>query len=362
MIQIRHCCYNVNLTPPMALALEADAENWASVCARAEELIRALPGRMGSLYFLGNRKEYKVLVAGDFSRHAHDWLDENKDRASLLAPIEEALGGEAFPGRIFVLASRLPVDAVDLTGAPHRDKYLFAQLGGAPWTDEAAAELDWLDASRGAAPILAALKNPAREIVVAGRGFAPLRWHGGAGCEASAEFAPGEGAFRLLIRPSIEGAVKFHIMALAADDEIPAMRIAREKGGIDVISGAEEPQWFDPPAWTPIPEAIRPILDAMLAGKDFECPQCGARHKSGTFLCPEGDIILKGFPLNVGILVANGHYFPLKDYYAHPLSRALVAGDGRIYVYQNAAWVPVGDPSKLIQKVEDDVWYILHRI
>jgi len=138
----------------------------------------------------------------------------------------------------------------------------------------------------------------------------------------------------------------------------------RLKGDCEIINGKEEFPWFAEPSWDEIPEDLKSVVAAGILKTDYKCPQCNGIHRYDTLICPQGDIILKGIPLNTCILFNNdGYFLCLRERYAYSLrnNQRVVTKEGNIYDWETDRWVFL-HKIKAYEEIDNGVWALFHRI
>jgi len=350
-VQERNLYFNVSLSFPIKLVIGPLKETWERTYRLADELIQRLPGRLRTLYFLGNSRSYPLTLPRDFRENAPSWFGENKNRVSLIRPILEE--NKDFKGMLIVVSSHAPVDLNDWQDTEIIKKTLFVRLSSESFGDD----LNEVDAKLGTSRIMEAINNPATRIFIQGEGFVPIRWEIEPNTETEVSYT--DGLFKLTISPP-EERIEVHLKCLARKS--PLLFIEREKGQIEGISGEMEHPFFDEPEWQEIPEEIRPVVEAGISKKNFACPQCGSLHRYDTLICPQGDLILRGLPTTY-LLFTKEKYLPLSDRYAYLLKDglSLITRDGSLYKLHDDGWKYI-KKIEPYERVDDGLWALFHRI
>lgn len=336
--------FDINLSLPIVIVLfpAEDQNDWNAIYYEARDLIESLAGRINSLFFLGSNNRYPIRNPRDFSDNGPNWYNENRGRASLLRPVVEQIGSE-FNGSIAIITSLLPIDIDDWRDTEYWGRMAFIRIG-----------------QRAFGEVIEALDNPVEKIYIAGEGFVPLCFV--TDQNSRSEVVWDEGNFRLTISPSTQS-FSYHIKALCPESP-PSLYIKREKGPIQNIKAYQENQpWFQFPEWRNIDERIAPVIRAGILKREFTCSQCGSSHSYETFICPKGDVILKGMPLSTCILFKENQYLSLTDCFAYPLSNhnKVITKDGKLYELNGSKWNFIKEIAPY-EEVDDGMWGLFHRI
>lgn len=367
--------YTLRYAAPLVLVLEAAPDRWQMIYNLATALMERLPGRCQKLYFLGNRNPYPVALARDLREQAPAWYSANCGRVSCVGPLIETLEQEGYAGQILIIANQCPVDLEDVRQTPvtpHRDaqvpwahdaqerppQLLLANVSVMPFTTAPfTTAIEQVDGQHGIERVLSALEDPPRALQITAPGFVPLGYDLREGGRAQVHETNGE--FRLDIIPSGER-LDLHLRAIA--EISPVLTVRRDKGGVTQVSGAAEAPWWRALLWQPLPEQLRPIVEAGIAGRAFCCPQCGESHPYDCLVCPRGDVILQGLPLNTCLLLSREGWRSLADGYAHPLGgERLLIRTGRIYTQHDGRWLPM-HVLQPYEQVDDDLWALFHTL
>jgi hypothetical protein len=354
--RILNLCFNISFSTPIVLILEPADDLWEKIHVVADGVIQGLPGRIGSIYFLGNTKNYPVSVPRDFRDHVPGWFSENRGRVSLIGPILERLVKKNFRGMSAVVCTRPPVDVDDWINTEIIKRVLFVRIGEEPFDHD----INEINGRLGTDRIRESLENPPKKVLVNGAGFIPLRWE--VSPQVPSQVLHDRREFSLKIDPSGER-LELHIRALCGDDP-PALYIERTKGDVQCpIDGKEEHSWFGEIHWGAIPEELRPVVEAGISKDNYRCPQCDREHGFETLLCPSGDLILKGMPLNTCLLFTRENFLALAEEYAFPLrnGQGIITKDGYLFEWQGGEWVSLGRIGPF-DEVDDGVWALFHRI
>lgn len=346
--------FNVSFSIPLIIVLEPSEEGWERIYRIADGLVQGLPGRIGELHFLGGTRRYPVSVPRDFRDHIPRWFHENRGRVALIGSILERLAREGFRGMVVAVCTGPPIDLEDWIDTEPLERVLFVNLG-----EEAfAGDCSTIDGRLGIERMIDALDNPPLEISVEGAGFVPLCWE--VHPERKAEVVCEDGGFRLKIPPS-EERLELHLKALCGELP-PSLHIKRARGQSEMIRGKEELPWFHESRWVDLPETLKPVVEAGISKGEYLCPQCHERHRYNTYICPEGDMVLKGMPLGTCLLFTREKVLPLSERYAHPLrdGQRIVTREGDLYERMDKGWTHLGriDP---FDEVDDGVWGLFHR-
>lgn len=340
---------------PVTLVLEAvDSDAvWRAIYDLADALVQSLPGRLSRLYFLGNRTSYPITLARDFRDQIPAWYSANRGRVSCLGPLLEDLTEDRNAGRIVVIASQRPVDLEDWPDTEMFSRLVLVQAGAA----FASGEEDWVNSRRGVEQVLAAIDDPPRLLQIKGQDFAPLVYDLREGGQAVVRYEQGE--FRLEITPRGER-LDLHFKALAA--EPPVLQIVRASGGMEQVNGQIETAWCEALSWRPLPAVLQPVVSAGMTRTPFRCPQCGESHAYDCLLCPQGDVILRGLPLNTCLLFSSGRYLVLAGWYAWPLREAqnLLTCQGELYGGQGGGWDFL-HRIEAYEQVDNGIWALFHQ-
>lgn len=350
--------FNLSLSTPLALVLEPSEDNdtWKKIHSIADKLIQSLPGRIEGIYFLGNTKCYPVPAPGDFRNHSPEWFNKNKGRVSLIGPILERLEKKDFKGTLAVICTASPVDADDWIRTEVRKRILFVRTQTHPFN----IGFNEVYGLPGTGPVVEALENHPEEITVKGPGFVPVRWEIDPKMEVSVVYQ--DGSFRLKIIPDGER-MELHIKAICGEI-LPSLFIERVRGDAQShVAAKEEQPWFKEPEWKAIPQDIMPVIKAGLEKGDYTCPQCGREHRYNTLLCPEGDLVLRGMPLDTFLVFKNGTFLTLSELYALPLrdKTKIIIREGDMYEWQGGEWVSIGR-ARPFDEVDDGVWGLFYGI
>jgi|GEM_PF-2028110 len=199
------------------------------------------------------------------------------------------------------------------------------------------------------------LENPIVEVCIKGKGFVPLC----CSINGKVEAIYKNGNFKLKITTE-EERLKLHLKAVGI--EPPLFNIKRIKGNVKVIKGKKENSCFEP-MWKEIPENLKPLVKAGISRNEYVCPQCNKNHRWDVLICPQGDIILKGFPLNTCTLFTKERYLSLTDYYGYPLrsNQRIITREGNLYEWKDDKWERLNIPI-LYTEIDDEMWGLYHRI
>lgn len=345
--------FDVNFPQPVVFLLEAPEEQdkWNRIFNTAYQLLKALPGRVNTVYFLGNRKAYNIALPDDFTRDSPGWYNENKGRVCLVNPIFDKLEKESL--LIVVICSKLPVDIEDWNDSELLERTLFVTISDKPL----GSSYNEIDSRCPTSSIVAALNNPVKEVYIKGNGFVPLCFELESKGKASVDYNENDG-FVLKISAE-EEKVQIHILAIST--EFPKLYVKRNRGKEEIFEAKEENQWFSEPSWQEIDSLWQNIIDAGIKKESFTCPQCKKFHKFSTILCPEGDIILKNLPLGTCVLFKGKEWLPLSDLYAYPLkeNKRVITKEGKLYDYENGIWKFKRDISPY-EEVDNGMWGLFH--
>ena len=352
---VGHYYFHVSFSVPVVVVLEPIEGAWERIRSVADGLIQTLPGRFSGLHFLGNKKQYNINIPRDFREQASGWFTENKFRVALISPIFEALESTKFKGMVAVIASRPPVDINDWFDTDILSRTLFITLDEPFRLDN---EITELQSIRGIDRIRDALENPPLEVSLKGDGFVPLCWEIQQGGEAIINFS--NGYFELQVAP---GGMDFTIHLKAISSEPPVLEIKKKRGNREIIEGERENPWFPDVEWREIPEKLIPVIEAGLQKSQYQCPQCSQYHRYDVFLCPQGDQILTGIPLDTCIIFTQKRYLVPSEQYAYPLknNQRIITRDGNVYELEDKKWKLLNKVT-LYDEVDDGVCGIFHRI
>lgn len=343
--------YTLRYAAPLIMLLEAQTSTWQTVLGLAAGLVERLPGRWQGLYFLGNRTRYSLTLARDLREQAPAWYSANQGRVSCVGPQFEALEQERFSGRIVVLTSQMPVDLEDWLDTATLSRLLMIGVG----EGQASLPVEQIEGRQGVEAILTKLEDPPRTLQIQGPGFVPLTFDIKEGGAVQVQETDGE--FQLNITPGGER-LDLHLRALA--NEPPDLIVQHQKSRATRLAGEPEAPWRREQLWQPLPDALRPVVEAGIANRSFVCPQCGESHPSHCLLCPRGDLILKGMPLNTFILLTRTTWLSLADSFAYPLSdNRLLARNGQLYRWNKERW-ELHHTVHPYEQVDDDRWAIFH--
>lgn len=343
--------FDINISIPVSVILEAGENTWTVTQDIATKLIGSIPGRLHNLYFLGNPTCYSVSIPRDFQDKGPGWFAENKGRVTLVSPILERLQNEKFNGMIVIICSTLPVDMDDWQGSEVSERILVVT------TKETTLGCNYkeINSTSGTESITRLLDNPVKELFIKGTGFVPLCFE-----VKSVKVVIEDGIFRLMIPPLTD---KCHIKALCLE-ELPLLYIKREKGEVQNIKPSKERPWFELSNWQEIPQGLKPIIHAGISKQDFECPQCKKAHPYDTFVCPLGGPILQGLPLSTCILFKKEKYLSITDsLFAYPLknNQKIVTKEGELYEWKDKLWKSINKISPY-EEVDDGVWAVFNKI
>lgn len=347
--------FRVGLSIPLVLVLEPSEDTWDRVYSIGDGLVQSLPGRIEQLYFLGNVQNYSVAIPRDFRDRIPGWFSENKGRVTLIGPILEKLEREGYSGMVVIICTMPPVDVGDWLDTAVIDRTIFVRVGEKHFD----ADLKQVDSSLPLERIIEAFDSPAYEISVEGLGFCPL-WYK-TEPEMAVHIIYEQGGFSLKI-PSPDRRLDLHLKALCPRGA-PSLSIKRRNGWNEVIRGEREHPRFNAPEWEEIPESVRPVIAAGITRTSYLCTYCGAQHDSETFLCPQGDMILRGMPLNTCLLLTKKKYFPLTSWYAYPLNRGsmIITRKGELYRLNDGQWNPLHRVNPF-EEIDDGLWGLFHHI
>ena len=352
---IMNLCFDVALSVPVVIMIEPSKDVWGKAHGKIYELLEILFGRIKGINFLGSRTSYSVPIPREFKDSGPMWFDKNRDRVSLIGHILEELEKERFRGMIVVFCSALPVDVEDWHESDLLERILFVRTAG----ESFGYRYHEIGIEAPPTSIMNAIDNPVKRVFIKGKGFVPLL------CEITpkgkVDLIYKDGEFELVL-PFLEGGFKCHLKCLCKESA-PLLYVKREKGLCEPIEGKDEHPWFDEPKWEKIPERLRPVIEAGILKSEFICPQCKRAHRYDTFICPEGDIILKGMPLNTCILFRKWNYLMLSGFYAYPLKegKRVITSEGKIYDWKGGVWEYMSE-IRPYSEVDNDVWGLFIRI
>jgi len=334
--------FNVNLSLPVIIILEPSEENWNKIFNITLELTKSLPGRVEKIYFLGNKKEYKVFIPQDFEIYSAEWIRENLNRPLLIGKILENLSTDNKKRIIIVINSKEIIDLRDWENSEISKWIVFFNIG----------EESFIDLKR--------IENPIASVYIKNSDFVPLAF----------EIKPeniksiidyNDGKFILKINGDSEQ-LEGHLKTICSD-ELPKLIIQRTKGDPEEFLFQIESTWFSELQWKNIPDNLLTIINSGIDKKDFKCPNCNKIHNYKTLICPEGGTILTDFPLNTVILIKNNKYLSLSDWFAYPLknNERIITIDGNLYDWTKGKWEKV-KVIDLYEEVDNETWGLLHRI
>ena len=345
--------YTLRYAPPLVLVLEAQMQTWQTVLGLAAGFVERLPGRWHGLYFLGNRNFYSITLARDLREQAPAWYNANQGRVSCVGPQFEALEQQGFRGRVIIITSLSPVDLDDWLDTAVASRLLIISVGEQQFTVPA----EQIDGRQGVDAILAKLEDPPYTVQIKGPGFVPLTVDLKEG--GRAQVCETDGEFQLDITPSGER-LDLHLRALSSGP--PLLSVRRLKAGETSQAGDPEAPWRHEPLWQPLPQMLHPVVEAGIANRSFQCPQCGESHPPHSLMCPQGDLILKGLPLNTCILLTRTTWQSLADIFARPLSgNRLLTSTGQLYIWKKERWMML-HTIQPYEQIEDDLWAIFNTL
>lgn len=348
--------FNIIFSSSFVIILDTSEDYWDKTRDIATKIVESFPGRIKNLYFWGNIKSYNIAIPRDFKENNSNWFDENKSRVSLITPIIEKLLRERFNGGIIIISSKIPLDLDDWQDTPIAEKIFFVKTSDNNFN----CDYTVIDSKRSVEYITSLINNSVKSLCIKEEGFIPLCYE--VKSKGRSEVIFDNGVFNLMIYPT-EEKLECHIYALC-EEELPLLYIKREKGEIEIVQPAEEKSWFQIPDWQPIPKEFLPIIDSGITKQEFNCPQCNKKHPYDTFICPQGDLILKGFPLSTCILFNKERYIPISgQWFAYPLNnnQSIITKDGKLFVRQNSKW-NLQKKINQYEKIDDRIWAIFHQI
>lgn len=352
--RILDLCFDASFSVSVVLVLEQFEEVWEKTYEIADKLVQSLPGRISGLYFLGNTKRYTITIPRDFKERIPGWFSENRSRVALIGPILGVLEKEGFRGVIAVIAARPPLDIGDWYNTDILSRTLFIRTSDNLFD----TEMNKLESRLGIDGIKEAIENPLREISVEGKDFVPLCWdvkHSG-----KTEVIYRQGKFKLNITP-LEKKLELHLKAFAS--EPPSLYVKRVKGNTEIIEGKEEYPWFRELEWKKITREMKPVVEAGISKGEYTCYQCRDNHKYDVLLCPQGDLIMKGIPLNVCAVFTRDKYLTISEWYAYPFenNHKIITREGDLYEWKAEEWKFLHKVN-LYDEVSNGVWGLFHRI
>ena len=340
--RILNLYFNINLSLPVTVILEPSEVNWDIIFNNTINLIKNLPGRIDKIYFLGNKKEYKIFIPKNFEENSSGWLSENVNRPLLIGQILDNLSNENKKRNIVVILSN---DIIDIKDWENTEIFKWMVLFNIK-------EERLIDVKK--------IENQITSIYIKNKDFVPLAFE--IKSNQSKPFVNYiNGEFTLIIKENSEQ-LEGHLKVICSDDQ-PKLFIQRIRGNPESIQLQLENTWFNEPEWKNVPDNLLDIIDSVINKKDFKCPYCNTKHNYKTLICPEGGTILSEFPLNTLILIKNNKYLPIIDWFAFPLrnNETIITREGILYDWTNGKW----EKRKIIElyeEVDDGIWGLFHRI
>lgn len=348
-------CFKQNLTDRVAVILDGSESSWEAVRNATEKLINSLSVSLEGLWFAGNPKPYSIITPRDFSENIPGWFHNNRNRVTLINPILERLEQSGFTGMIALVTAGSPIDLDDWLDTGILERTVLVRIGSEPLTDYARE----LEASVAGHVLAAEFQNQVRGIRITGQGFAPLCWESKGNVRIEQEFE--DGVFSLNVYPDTTQ-LELHLKALGTEQ--PKMTIKRDRGSAFEYLGVPESSWFRKPDWRDMTPDHLAVFASLRKNERFFCIQCDRLHEPDTFICPQGDLILKGIPADEVVLFSDKSYMTLSGWKGWPLCGAtsLITVDGVQYRFIKGAWNKWGNQLCSAENVDDAMWAIYHRV
>lgn len=337
------------------LLIEPSEEYWNVEYDIVSKILDRYYGEINKFYFLGVNKRFECYTADEFLTKLSGNFQRYKNRISTIGPIIEELEAQRFEGLVLVISSKQPVDYIDFIDTEWYQRIIFIKIGNEDF------EIDFEGINYYGINSIEALRdilnNPVEEIIIKGnKEFVPIIANFSEDNQFKSDILFEDGFFKIKIHTKNS----FTIYLIAYCEELPSMYVKREKT-IQVLKGEEERLLGENFEWFKIPEEIIPIIRAGIEKKDFKCIQCGKMHKYSTLVCPEGMMILRGFPDNTCILLKEKEYYPLSSQFAYVFeNRRVITNKGEIYDWKNEEYKYIKNIEPY-EEVDDEIWAIYNR-
>jgi hypothetical protein len=343
------------LTDRVALILDGNDASWESVCNTAEKLVNGLSVGIEGLWFAGNTKRYSIVTPRDFSEHIPGWYQDNRNRVTLLNPSIEHLERSKFTGMIALVTDSPPIDLEDWLDTGILERTVLVRTGSEQLTDYVRE----LQAGLSSQDLISEFQNPLRNISISAPGFAALCWESTADSRIEHVFEDGD--FSLNVHPGTNQ-IDLHLKALGT--EAPKMSIKRDHGETFEYAGTHETSWFRKPEWRPMTPEQATFFSALVNKEPFRCVQCDNMHEPATFICPYGDVILKGIPADELVIFTKKSYMTLSGWNGWSLcdEMSFVTSHGVQYKFIDGKWDKRVSQLCSAENVDDSMWAIYHRI
>ena len=259
-------------------ASESATEYQREIVALTQQVMSELPARVQrTLYFLGNPSGYDP---NQFARQAPQWFEENRQRASLMTPVYEALAGDDNL-IVVIIGSGKIYDLEDWMGTPSLRRTLLVSMG-----ESLRGALSVVEeiVKPTAHELCQRLYDPVTSVHISGPGFMPIRWDNSG---YRLNLAAGNAS---LIGERLED-YSLTLRYFAIDLVKATMTHANGKKSITPIEAVEDDATVAKQVgWLTTEEVA--IFRKAVHQEPFTCIHCGEQHPWDTLYCLHGAIIL----------------------------------------------------------------------
>ncbi len=339
----------------------------------AQEVISGLPvSAPVQLYFLGNPMPYP---AAELASRAAAWCKENRTRASLVAPVWEALGAGT-TSAIVIIGSGPVFDLEDWAesspgsdpeGQPLLQRTLLVSMGESMQGSSLQAE----ELVRpGITELLSRLHDPVVRVEISAPGFMPLWWD-----NPGYRFEVDRGRATLVAEQLESYGVPMRCYLARGETLQARLTRASGRGESRALDGVESCRFNRQVEGQLGPQEVQ-LMGRIVQHETFTCLHCGQEHSWDTVRCTEGPSLLgentfpslRGVSGFVLIRLIQGQW-RFTTYPSPVLRLGLGIGDVAIREGQQAfiyhfdapagAWQRTGEPMQPYCRVGEVVYAVL---